>query len=104
VRANLERGGITARLSRFNQAVSSLPDLTRRDSLMTTAKQLAERIQGVEPIQRTRATQVLRPLSTLRSAALSVRGFVLDLPEPFSRNPVYVGWARSHEGVRASRE
>lgn len=99
VRANLERGGITARLAQFRKVAAKSNDLTRLESLTTTAKQLAERIQGVEPIQRTRATQVLRPLSTYRSAALSVKGFLLDLPEPFLRNPTYVGWARSMKAI-----
>jgi hypothetical protein len=99
VRANLERGGLTKRIERVNERISQLPDLARREELLGVTKNLASRLQGVEPVQRNAMAQYMRPLTTVMSAMRSSKGFILDIPEPVFRNPIYGGFRRSMRAI-----
>lgn len=95
VRANLEKGGLEARMQAFRATTAKMQDRTYAQSLEQTAESVLSEIQGISPFERTRLTKRIENYTAWTSAARIVKAFVYDVPEMASRGWTFAGTART---------
>jgi hypothetical protein len=101
-RRNLERGGISKRMERFERDLAKAPNLADKETTRKAAQDLVARVQSTEPVQRQwYAKGAFKAFHSLRASFLAAKGFIYDIPEMGFRNWTYAGTARTVKAIAA---